>query len=170
MMKKSLRKKIIVIALLISLGIIYIPNHKYENVVINEIDCDNLSVRCFSYSLGHVYIGDYASIQAIAKEANENDILIIDFRKIADPDMQVLQSYRIKDIDVINEILEIMLFYEESDPTLWNRTLNSMRNEWEIHNYSYMFKYDIGRTRDVDLNNADEDKYSSSILKKILRN
>lgn len=169
-MKKTLKRKIIIIALLVTLGIIYIPNHKYEKVSIQEIDYEDEYIRVFNYSLGRIYIGNYASIHAISDEVSENDILVIDYRLVADPDMQILNSYRIKDIDIINEVLEIICYYEKSDPSNWNRTISSMRNEWEMHNYSYMFNYDITRTRDVDLNNADEDKYDSELLRKILRN
>lgn len=169
-MKKRLKRDIIIIALLVTLGIIYIPDHKYEPTTIQEVDYEDEYIRVFNYTLGRVYIGNYASIHAMRDEVLENDILIIDYRQVPDPDMQILNSYRINDIDIINEILEIICYYEKSDPSNWNRTISSMRNEWEIHNYSYMFNYDVTRTRDVDLNNADEDKYSSELLRKVLRN
>lgn len=166
---KSLRKKIL-IASIILMAILYVPDHQYKDMEIQEITTENDNVRVFNYSQGRVFIGEYYNIKGIAEETEKSDILIIDFRRISDPNMQVLSSYKIKDIDIINEVLEIMLFYEDTDPTEWNRTISSMRNEWELHNYSFFFHYDESRTRDVDLNNADENKYSSKFLRKILRN
>ena len=169
-MKKSLRKKLIIITLLVTIGIVYVPDHKYPNTTIQEIDYDSEYIRCFNYSLGHVYIGNYAAINALVGDVEENDVLIIDYRQVEDSDMQILKSYRINDIDIMNEIIEIICYYEKTDPSAWHRTVNSMRNEWKMHNYGYMLNYDISRTRDVDFNNADEEKYASQILRKILRN
>ncbi|MCX4365817.1 MAG: hypothetical protein OSJ70_08625 [Bacilli bacterium] len=166
---KTLRKKIL-FASIILLAILYIPDHQYKSIDIQEVFSENDNVRIFNYSLGQVFIGDYNTIKKMVQTADETDIFIVDYRKIDDPDMQVISSYKIKNIDIINEILEIMLYYEKTDPTNWNRTLSSMRNEWEMHNYSYFFHYDEDRTRDVDLNNADENKYRSEILRKVLRN
>lgn len=169
-MKKTLRNKIIILAILVGLGITYIPDHKYKETIIHEIDYDDEYLRAFKYSLGTVYIGNYASIYALSEKIGEQDILVIDYRGTTDANMQVLESYEVKDIDIINEILEILCYYEKTDPSAWDRTIESMRNEWELHNYSYMFKHNIGRTRDVDLNNEDEEKYASVILTKLLRN
>lgn len=169
-MKKSLRNKLVIMVLLIMLAVFYIPDHQYESKEIQEIDYENDNIRCFNYSLGHIYIGSLSAIEELKNQVLENDILIIDYRGNIDPDMQVLDSYKMWNIDTINEVLEIMQFYEESDPSMWNRSLSSMRNEWEMHNYSYIFNHDKDRTRDVDLNNDDEEKYDSEILRKLLRN
>lgn len=168
-MMKTLRRKLLFASIII-IAILYVPDHNYKNIDIQEITSETDNVRIFNYSLGRVYIGDSYNIRKLSDEVNESDILIVDLRSLEDSDMQVLSSYKVKNIDIINEILEIMLFYESTDPTNWNRTISSMRNEWEMHNYSYFFHYDENRTRDVDLNNADEDKYSSEILRKVLRN
>lgn len=166
---KTLKKRILLLSIIL-MAIIYIPDHQYKDMEVQEITTESDNVRVFNYSLGRVFIGEYYNIKDMVPDANESDILIIDFRRISDPNMQVLSSYKIKNIDIINEILEIMLYYESTDPTQWDRTLSSMRNEWKMHNYSYFFRYDEDRTRDVDLNNADEEKYHSEILRKILRN
>lgn len=168
-MMKTLRKKILLMSIIL-MAILYIPDHQYKSTDIQEISYENNNVRAFYYSLGRVFIGDYKTIKSIAPEVSESDILIVDLRQMEDPDIQILSSYKINDIDIINEVLEIILFYESTDPTNWNRTISSMRNEWEMHNYGYFFHYDEDRTRDVDLNNADEEKYQSEILRKILRN
>lgn len=169
-MKKTLRKKLILLAILMGLGFAYIPNHKYTDVTIEEMDYEDEQIRVFAYSLGRVFILKNRGLSAIKDELEQNDVVAVDYRATPDPNMQVLESYRISDIDIINEILEILCYYEKTDPTNWDRTLESMRNEWEMHNYSYIFKHDIGRTRDVDLNNADEENYDSHLLTKLLRN
>ncbi|MDE6141537.1 MAG: hypothetical protein K2G03_02935, partial [Bacilli bacterium] len=92
---KTLRKKIL-IASIILIAVLYIPDHQYKNIDVQEINYENDNVRVFSYSLGRVFIGDYHTIKKMTKNADENDIFIIDYRQIEDPDMQVLNSYRIK--------------------------------------------------------------------------
>ena len=166
---KTLKKRILLLSIIL-MAILYIPDHQYKEMEVQEVTTESDNVRVFNYSLGRVFIGEYFYIKDMLKEAGESDILIIDLRRISDPNMQVLSSYKIKNIDIINEVLEIMLYYESTDPTEWDRTLSSMRNEWEMHNYSYFFRYDEDRTRDVDLNNADEEKYRSEIMRKLLRN
>ena len=55
-------------------------------------------------------------------------------------------------------------------PSVWERSIESMRNEWEVHNWAYRFDYKKNRTTDVDFNIGDEEKYSSKILTKMLGN
>ena len=39
-----------------------------------------------------------------------------------------------------------------------------MKNEWIIHNLSYLFNYNVERSKSVDLNNQDETTYNSKLL------
>jgi hypothetical protein len=123
-----------------------------------------------SYEEGNVYIGSFEYLKEVKKFANKKDVLIWDKRYIEDSDMVILDSYKIINQQHRNTILEIMLEYERMHPSVWERSIESMRNEWEIHNLCYRFEYKKNRTTDVDFNIGDEEKYSSKVLSKILGN
>ena len=44
-----------------------------------------------------------------------------------------------------------------------------MRFEWLCHNIAYYFNYRVKDSRDVDLNNGDEEKYKHKILNRFFR-
>lgn len=123
-----------------------------------------------SYEDGDIYIGDQKYIDSIKDDVGKDDILVVDKRNIEDSDMCILDSYRISDPETRNTILEVLQEYEAMYPSSWERTIESMRNEWEIHNLLYYLNYKEYRTGHVDLNNGDEETYNSEILTKVLRN
>ena len=57
------------------------------------------------------------------------------------------------------EIIDILLKYEEENPSEWERTRDSMYWEWYFHNYYCNNGVEIERTKDVDLDNNDEKTY-----------
>ncbi len=118
-----------------------------------------------SYSDGLIYIGSKQYIDTICP--NEGDVFVIDSRYGVDPNLEVLESDIFADKDIRNEILEVLCEYEKRDPSPWNRTIESMRLEWLIHNISSFLGYEKTRSSAVDFNNADEAKYNSKILRKI---
>ena len=62
------------------------------------------------------------------------------------------------------------MIYEELYPSEWNRTIESMRLEWFVHNASHMFNYKLDHSDDVDLDNDDQLKYENvNILNKLLK-
>ena len=83
--------------------------------------------------------------------------------------MKIYSSYRIDDRDLRNEILEVLCRYEECYPSPWDRTIESMRLEWLMHNYSYFFNHETNRTEDVDLNNKEEEYYDNPILRRMFK-
>ena len=123
-----------------------------------------------SYEDGDIYIGNQTYIDSIKEEVDRKDILVVDKRANEDPDMCILNSHRVRDPYDRNTILEVLQRYEEENPTAWERTIESMRNEWDIHNLLYFVKYKEWRTGHVDLNNEDETKYNGEGLTKVLRN
>lgn len=133
----------------------YVPRH----VIV--YDDEN---HCYNYSGGRVYIGDQDYLDNL-EDINDNDILVLDAREDEDPDMKVYNSNKIINIDQIEEILEILTKYEEDNPSKWDRSITSMRNEWIYHNFSYLFNYKRNRTQDVDLNNDDESIYRKILIK-----
>ena len=109
-----------------------------------------------TYSNGTVYIGTEEEINSIKDKVNPEDILIYDERDKIDPNFKILDSYRITSPEERNEILLLLEEYEKLYPSKWNRTLESLRNEWEIHNILYNFNFQLNHTTDVDLNNLHE--------------
>ena len=96
----------------------------------------------------------------LAKELKDNDnIYIIDDRCDEDPDMSICNSYQFKNINDIDNILNLLIEYEDKYPSDWNRTIKSMKNEWLIHNICYFLNIEKSRTEQVDFNNADEEIY-----------
>ena len=122
-----------------------------------------------SYSKGNIYIGPLWYLKSL-DNINEDDILVQDQRfNISNPNLKIFSSYRITDKELRNEILEVLCRYEECYPSPWDRSIESMRVEWALHNFSYYFNNRRDRTTDVDLNNEDEEKYDSDIARKILK-
>ena len=164
-MNKYTKKKLLTCGILLSLLINYnVEALETPSYVINEED-----PYFKTYSLGKIYIGKYSFLKSIKDKINENDIVVIDQRSSKDPNMKVYNSSNILDERIINEVLEALLEYEELYPSDWDRTIESMKVEWIMHNLSYYFDYEKKRTRDVDLNNADEEYYKNTIYSKILK-
>ncbi len=160
---KKYKKQLLYLTAVISLIAYYGKDHKYSPNY--EIIDDEAFA---SYSDGLVYIGDEAFLNSV--KCSENDILVCDNRNNQDdPDMIIHNSCNITDKDTRNEILEIVCEYEKCYPSKWERSIESMRLEWFMHNVSYYFNYRRDRTMDVDLNNKDEKKYSSKTLRKALK-
>ena len=162
------KEKLILILLLFWL----LKNTSYNYNVSNNYEIV-MEDDCFArYSKGRVFIGSKEYIESLI-DIDENDILIIDNRDRDDPNMKILSSYKINDYRTRDEILKIIFEYEKKNPSSWKRTISSMKLEWFVHNVLYYLNYETKRTRDVDLNNNDEKKYSKRLNflkeKKILK-
>ena len=83
--------------------------------------------------------------------------------------MRIYDSYKIDDKDRRNDILEVLCLYENMYPSDWNRSLESMRLEWFMHNLGHDFNYKKDHSDHVDLNNEDEDDYDDKVLRKLFR-
>ena len=114
----------------------------------------------YKYRKGNIYIGNVEYLNSLNKE--ENDILILDKRDGDDPNIKIIDSYLITDVNLINEVLDVVLEYEKENPSEWNRTKKTMAIEWLLHNTAYYLNYQRDRTKDVDLNNLDEDYYEKN--------
>lgn len=91
---------------------------------------------------------------------NEKDIFIMDLRN-EEEDIQIISSYRIKSKKIRQEIINIILKYNETYPakTAWIRSKQSLNNEWLIHNILYYFNLYRNHTKDVDFENNEETTY-----------
>lgn len=164
-----LRKRILCVGFSFLIVSTLCHEHKYEPkyTIINDEKSDVFA----SYKDGLIYIlSSKDEIESILPYLNENDIVVVDERQTDDPNILIIDSYRINNKDIRNTILSCILEYERLYPSEWNRTIESMRNEWVIHNISYDLNYKVDNSRTVDLNNEDEDKYKAYILKKIFFN
>lgn len=73
------------------------------------------------------------------------------------PDMKILDSFRITDKSIQEEVLKIIIKYTEDYPSTyeWDRNLESLVIEWDAHNKLYDVSKHT-RLKDVDLDNAQE--------------
>ncbi len=136
----------------------YLLNNKYEY---------RSTTPYGSYSNGNVYIVKKNKIKKIYTN-DSNDVYIIDDRKTNDPDMQIYYSYNIDTLKEMKEVIMLILEYEKNYPSNWDRTYESMLNEWYIHNLFYKLGLIQERSESVDFNNDDETKFNNKILSLIL--
>ena len=121
------------------------------------------------YSNGDIYIGDEEYINSIKDNIGENDILIVMGQQDGDPNACIISSHEITNKDERYEILTILKMYEYKYPSDWDRSLESMRVEWSVHNIFYNLGIERNRTQDVDLDNSEEKIYSSKILQRLIK-
>ena len=116
-------------------------------------------VGTYNKGRGYVYIITEDQM-CILEEKEDNVVVILDKRDSDDPDMKVLDSYKIANKKQQKEIAQLMINYNTQNPVnpAWSRTLDSLVEEWRLHNFAYTFGYKRDRTGDCDFNNADEGK------------
>lgn len=115
------------------------------------------------YSKGRIFVGSFEYIRSIVPK--DGDILVVDQRDEKDPNYKIINSYKVVNPAVRKEIIDALLCYEEVNPSFWNRSEESMFNEWTIHNIMHDLNYQTYRSCDVDLNNSDEKVYSLKLKK-----
>lgn len=148
-------------------GLLFLySQNDYQYVPKYSVIGENYNYWEAKYRDGNVYI--VKKLSAI-KKVNESDIIILDDRDENDPNMEIISSHEINDKEARNDIIEIILEYERRYPSKWNRTIESMRLEWYIHNILYDIDYERHRTDNVDFDNSDEEYYNKHILNKILK-
>ena len=160
---KNLRKNVLLVGILAVLITSNLKEYEYmpQYEILGE---DNDAFA--SYRNGLIYIGDEDFLCSVSTK--DGDVQILDKRFGEDPNFKIYHSYEICDQDARDDILEVLSCYEECYPSDWNRSLESMRLEWALHNLSYDIHYQRESCTDVDLNNNDEEKYNHPILQKIL--
>ena len=164
--KNKDKKKLLLLA---GASCLLIAAYPYKHVYHPNFEILDDSENAFAkYSYGYVYIGDEEYLNSLTN-VNNNDILVLDERNTSKPNMSVYHSCNIKDKEIRNEILEIICYYEQIHPSIWNRSIESMRLEWFCHNVGYYLNYQKDRTEQVDLDNKDEDKYNSEFIRRMLR-
>lgn len=169
-MRKNSRKKIFAYlsAMLILLSLLHSKRRKVD---IEDCYEDVSYDGCYLYEEDNVYIcSSVTEGLKLSQSCQESDIVVVDQSDHRDPNMKILSSCKVKDTEHMRQILEIIKKYCDSKETNWDRSIESMQNEWVIHNICSSLLIRNDRTDDVDLNNGDEIIYKSKILSKILRN
>lgn len=147
------------------LVLFFVPkNGKPQYKINNNYDKDSI-IPYASYSNGDVYISDTTTINELYDDKS-SDVFIIDDRAIKNPNIEICYSHSIESLKEKREIILILQEYEKEFPSNWNRTYDSMINEWIIHNICYKFGIKIKSSISVDLDNNDENLYSFKLIKK----
>ena len=165
-LNKSKKTFILITTYIIFLFVPKLKSNKQVNY--NEEYVYSSTIPYASYSNGNVYIASEELINKMNKD--DNDIYIIDTRHSKNSDMAICDSYKITSNKEMEEIIDIMLNYEETYPSNWNRTMESMKNEWDIHNICYFLGINKVSSEKVDFDNNDQEKYKSKILSFFLNN
>ena len=105
---------------------------------------------------GNLYIVS-TELDREAQTIGENDYFAVDRRDRSDPEFVVIASYRANTDGIIRQLCQLLLDHEGAYPSDWDRTLDSMVEEWEMHNLAYSMDYKPDHSADVNLNNADEE-------------
>ena len=165
----NIRKKALFMATtgIVLIGIMNLPKneHQITYAINEEYTKDNSSIPFATCSNHDVYISTSKAL-ASSSSKEEPNIFIIDQRDKPDPNMCVRESFKITDSDEMKTVIEIMQAYDIY-PSEWNRTSESMLNEWKIHNFCCGIDLFPNHTEDVDFNNADESIYNHSVITKM---
>ena len=158
----SIKRRLAISLIIASLSLTYYK-YDYEYNPDYEI-LDDSELAYGRYSNGLVYIGD-SSYLCDLSYINSNDIIINDNNE----EITIYSSYKITDKEQRNEIINILKNYEVKNSTYNNRSIESMRMEWFIHNLLYNCHIKRERTKNVDFENNEEKYYNKKILSKIFK-
>lgn len=147
-------KKVFVFMLLI-LSAFVLYQARFSSPSLNNSVLGSVSPYKFD---GNIYIGREEYLNGL-KNITDKDVLILDQSYISNPNFRIYNSYKITNLEDMTYILNILLEYERNNPSKWDRTLISMRNEWLIHNLAYRFEINKVRAKDLDLDNDDEGNF-----------
>lgn len=145
----------------------FLPHKKEENNY--PIEYELLGEADDAYAIipnGKIYIGNEDYINYL--DGNENNILIVDERD-EKKNIKIVSSYRIMDRQTQNNVLAVISEYEKNNPSVWDRTTDSMLIEWRVHNMLYHINFKTSSTKDVDFENNEEILYSNNLFKKIFK-
>ncbi len=94
------------------------------------------------------------------------NVAIIDKRDSLNPDIRIVDSYKINDINTMKAIInEIIEYNKNSNKYNWNRSEKTMLREWLVHNLCYYLGIMPENTASVDFNNSEESFYSLNLSK-----
>ena len=151
-MKKKRILKSIIALLMIQISIantscISVGNNNQSDVCYSST-CED-GYTSYDYSGGEVRIDDNKTY------SQGNVVNVVDLRDCSNPGMEIVNSYKIRNIETMREIIGILLDYNKKNDITpsWNRTENSMIYEWILHNVFYDLGILVDHAGDVDFNN-----------------
>jgi len=150
MNKKKILQKIIALLMIqisISNTSCAVIDNSQDDVCYSSTFEDGCTV--YDYSDGVVKISEKST------PIQENVVNVVDLRYYNNPGMKVINSYKIKDIETMKEIIDIMLDYNKKNDITpsWNRSESSMIYEWILHNMFYDLGLFVDHAGDTDFNN-----------------
>lgn len=161
MNKPKITKYILLAGITLALISTSIHTVKVNNeVTIASLEDNSLEAE---YKDMKIYIGNKKYLES---KEDTNAIKILDKRKVKDPDLMIYDSYKINNIILMNNIIDLLFEYESVFPSDWNRTKKSLLIEWVIHNALYNMDMNISHTKHVDFNNDDEELFNLKLLNK----
>lgn len=168
-MKEKNNKRIISYLLSLLIIMTFLNNkNDYKNLQPSETEI--LFDEVSQYSMGTIYFCDSTTKAIKLRSAcSETDIVVVDQTHFEDPNMKIVSSYKVSNLNYMREILQEISEYCKVHGTNWHRSIESMENEWLIHNLCATLSIKRNRSNDVDLNNGDEHIYGLKIINKILR-
>ena len=134
-------------------GNMYTYSYSYTN------DEEIITGKVFILKMNSNLLVNEINAFADAIVVNDNEYVAVDYRHLSDPDIQVRNSYRANTEKERQCIIDILLQYEESYPSDWERSVASLKNEWYWHNSAYEAGYSTLRAKHVNFNNGDEKNY-----------
>ena len=165
----------------------YDPDGRCSRFLWWKIDCNQAScpgsknyvkpkaidpIGSYNKGQGYVYVVAEDQLTDVMKDKEDNVVIIVDYRTASDPNMRIMESYKITKTKQQKEIAQLMLDYNTSNPVepAWCRTLDSLVKEWEIHNTVYSTGFYRSNTADCDFNNGDEGKgYWDFFVERVLK-
>lgn len=166
---KPLDKKTKYILIIGMYGMLAFLPHKKEEEVNYPIEYELLGEADDAYAVipnGKIYIGNENYINYL--DSNENNILIVDERD-EKKNIKIISSYKIMDRQTQNNVLAVISEYEKNNPSVWDRTTDSMLIEWRVHNVLYHINFKTSSTKDVDFENNEEILYSNNLFRRIFK-
>lgn len=70
--------------------------------------------------------------------------------KISDDNLHIIDSYKVPKKNFVRELSSAKNLHPSSG--VWNRSFNSLKKEWGVHNALYAIGIFRSRTKDADLN------------------
>ena len=152
-----------IVAGVIGVCLLFLSGCSSDSESVSELERPKPNVTPYSSygeSTGDVYIVTEDRVAEADRGKRDTDVIIVDYRTNADPNMQIKQSYKIGNKKHQKEIAQIMIDYNSKNPVdpAWNRSVDSLVDEWRFHNFAYSMGYKRERTADTDFNNNDEGK------------
>ena len=143
---------------------------KIVEKVINYIN-NVKSTPKFSTPISGIYNSNVNNVSIVTNKdlissAPSGNVVVLDDRTSINANMQIRDSYKITDSNTQRKVLEIVMEYNEIYPSefSWNRTMESLIIEWDVHNIASMIPVSSLQSRTM---HADFDNDAETLFKAI---